>query len=621
MISAVIFDLFGTLFAKESLYNYIGEYLKQTIVCNVGAEEIEKEFFLAKQELASCYAGLPDTENFEILAGILIDKLNLNFTKEKLANKIWEYEFSKCKLYSKAKDLILQLKQLGCKVAILTTGLREIEKKRLVVLGLANVIDILVVSEDVSKNKPAREIFEFALKKLCVSASEAIMFGDNYGADVLGAKNVGMNATLVINEKQLYEQIGELIQIVKKQRMKNNIMPIETVKGFRDILPPDSLKRQRVKEIIEKNFKLFGFVPIETPTIEYEELVRGDNPNDSAVSDRFRLKDRGGRELALRFEFTFQLKRIFKENPNIKLPFRRYQVGYVFRDEPVERNRYREFIQCDADIVGDSSIKADAECLALADKICKDLKIKYTLKVNNRKLINSILESLAIKDRENVLRELDKLDKTGEAEVKKSLKKYANEKQITKLFGILKKDIKYFLKEKLSGADEVAELLKLCKLYKIKAEFSPFLMRGLAYYTGSVFEGYAPEIKGSLFAGGRYDNSVGRYVSRQIPAVGISFGRLLDYQEITPETTKCIVVSINQDRAAIKAANKLRENNISCFVMDKISKALEFANINTIPFVIFVGRQEVKAKKVKLRDMKTGKETLLLIKTIIKSIN
>ncbi len=398
-----------------------------------------------------------------------------------------------------------------------------------------------------------------------------------------------------------------------KGNAKQSFASPSLVKGFRDILPPDSLKRQKVREIIERNFKLFGFVPIETPTIEYEDLIRGDNPNDSAVSDRFRLKDRGGRELALRFEFTFQLKRVFKENPNIKLPFRRYQVGYVFRDEPVERNRYREFIQCDADIVGDASVKADAECLALADKICKDLKIKYTLKFNNRTLVNSILDNLKIKDRENVLRELDKLDKAGEVEVKKSLTKYARKEQISKLFTTLNNKIDFFQKQKFAGADEVAELLKLCKLYKIKAEFSPFLMRGLAYYTGSVFEGYAPEIKGSLFAGGRYDNSVGRYVNKQVPAVGISFGRLLDYQNVTLETTKCIVVSINQDNAAIETANRLRENNISCFVMDKLSKALEFANTNAIPFVIFVGQQEVKAKKVKLRNMKSGREELLSV--------
>lgn len=402
-------------------------------------------------------------------------------------------------------------------------------------------------------------------------------------------------------------------------KIENNCM-IETVKGFRDVLPPESLRRQKIREVIEKKFKLFGFMPIETPTIEYEELVRGDNQNDAAVSDRFRLKDRGERDLALRFEFTFQLKRIFKENPNIKLPFRRYQIGYVFRDEPVEKNRYREFIQCDADIIGDASVKADAECLALAGNICKELGIKYTMKINNRRLVNSILQKLQIKDGENVLRELDKLDKVGEVEVKKSLEKYADKNKIDKLFKTLNNKISFFLEKKFEGAQETAELLRICKSYKVKAEFSPFMMRGLAYYTGSVFEGYAPEIKGSLFAGGRYDNSVGRYIGRQIPAVGISFGRLLDYPKIKAELARCIIISIGQDSAAIKTAKTLRENNISCFAMDKVSKALEYANYYQIPFVIFVGQQEVKAKKIKLRDMKSGEEKFLSVVNAIKKL-
>jgi len=142
----------------------------------------------------------------------------------------------------------------------------------------------------------------------------------------------------------------------------------ERVKGFQDFLPPESEKRAKIREIIEKNFKLFGFKPVETPTIEYDELMRQDDlveDEDEAISDRFRLKDKGGRNLALRYEFTFQLARLFKENPNIKLPFRKYQLGRVFRDEPVSALRYREFTQGDADIIGDPSISADAECIAL----------------------------------------------------------------------------------------------------------------------------------------------------------------------------------------------------------------------------------------------------------------
>ena len=134
---------------------------------------------------------------------------------------------------------------------------------------------------------------------------------------------------------------------------------IDTVKGFQDYLPPKSLKREEVKKVIEKYFKLYGFLPVETPIVEYDELMKSENlaseGEDEAVSDRFRLKDKGGRNLGLRYEFTFQLARIFKRNPNIKLPFKRYQIGPVFRDEPVSSTRFRQFTQCDADIIGNSS--------------------------------------------------------------------------------------------------------------------------------------------------------------------------------------------------------------------------------------------------------------------------
>jgi histidyl-tRNA synthetase len=397
-------------------------------------------------------------------------------------------------------------------------------------------------------------------------------------------------------------------------------MEIETVKGFRDILPPSSLKRQKIKQIIEKNFRLFGFVPIETPTIEYEEIVKGDNENDSAVSERFRLQDRGNRALALRYEFTFQLKRLFKENQEIKLPFRRYQIGTIFRDEPISKDRYREFVQCDADIIGDSSIKADVECLALAGKICSEIGIKYTLKINNRKLLNAILERLDIENKAEVLREIDKLEKLNEDEIKKNLTKYADKLQILDLFKLLNKDLDFFVKENFNGASEIKELLDLCKIYKIKAEFSPFLSRGFSYYTGTIFEAYNEELKGSIFAGGRFDNLVGKYINKNIPAVGISFGRILDYPNIEVEQAKCILISINQDKKTIELMNDLRENNISCFSMDKISKAMEFANSQKIPFVIFIGDKEIKSKKYTMKNMQTGKEKLISIKSIVKEL-
>ncbi|MEK6848380.1 MAG: ATP phosphoribosyltransferase regulatory subunit, partial [Nanoarchaeota archaeon] len=148
-------------------------------------------------------------------------------------------------------------------------------------------------------------------------------------------------------------------------------MTTDTVKGFNDITGADALKRQKIREILVENFKKYSFEPVETPIIEYEEFVRGENISDEVISDIFKLEDKGKRKLALRYEFTFQLKRLAK---NQKLPLKVYQIGPVFRDEPTSANRFRQFTQCDADIIG-STIKDEAEIIALAARICKELKI------------------------------------------------------------------------------------------------------------------------------------------------------------------------------------------------------------------------------------------------------
>ncbi|MFZ5955398.1 MAG: histidine--tRNA ligase [Nanoarchaeota archaeon] len=390
-------------------------------------------------------------------------------------------------------------------------------------------------------------------------------------------------------------------------------MQIETAKGFRDIFSPASLKREKIKRIIEDKFKLFGFLPLETPSIEYDDLLKGDNEQDEAVSDRFKLKDKGGRNLGLRFEFTVQLSRIFKENPNIKLPFRRYQIGNVFRDEPLRPDRYREFIQCDADILGDSSIKSDAECLALADSILSELKIKAEILVNNRKLLNSILEKSEIKkEQQQVLREIDKLDKLPKEEVEKNLAKVISKNQIKRLFDFLSKDLNYFLENKFNGAEEIKELEELGKIYKYKIKFMPTLMRGFSYYTGNVWEIWSKEKKASLASGGRFDDKVGKYANKQIPAVGISFGTLVDYENIEVDTVDYLLISLNQDKKTIELAQKLRKNKKSAMIFyGKISKALEYANSCKIRKVLILGEQEIKQGKIKERDMISGKEKLI----------
>ena len=386
-------------------------------------------------------------------------------------------------------------------------------------------------------------------------------------------------------------------------------MKFETVKGFRDI--EDSSKRNQIRNIIESIFQLYNFQAVETPIIEYEDFVKSNNTNDEAVSDIFKLKDKGERQLALRYEFTFQLKRLAN---NKKLPYKRYQIGPVFRDEPITGNRWRQFTQCDADIVG-ATLKDEAEILNLISEILNKLKIKFTINFNNRKLLNEILENLKIndKDKNQVIKEIDKIDKLSEKEIKQNLQKYNAEK----ILDIFKKEESYF--EKYKSYQEIKKLKKICNLYKLKLNFQPFLARGLSYYNGSIFEVKSDkknEIKETIAAGGSY-------LINGVQSTGISFGldRLELIANIVEQNKKTLIISLNQDKSAIEITKKIRALNLPCEITyGKPGKALEYANSYQIKYVIFIGDEEVKKKKFKLKDMASGKEKLISEKSLLKDL-
>lgn len=408
---------------------------------------------------------------------------------------------------------------------------------------------------------------------------------------------------------------------------------VDNVKGFQDYLPPESLKREKIKEIARRIFKLYGFLPMETPIIEFDELMKSDDlaneGEDEAVSERFRLQDRGGRNLGLRYELTFPLARVLKQNPNLKMPFKRYIIGEAFRDEPTKTGRTRQFTQCDIDIIGDPSIKADAECIAAVSDLLRELKIKdIEIQVNNRKLLNSIIESVEIKAKRQVTRELDKIEKLGIDQVKSNLKKTTSPNQIITLFRLLEKDLKFFKENAFPGAEEIEELTKICKAYGVKIKFNPFLIRGFAYYTGSIFEFVTPQ-KRVIIAGGRFDKTVGKYLANDIPATGVSFSlealMALCPNEIAQlkveQYPTVLVLAINQDEEAVKLTRKLRKSNISCTLeFGRPSKALDYANSLNIPYVVFLGEEEVSQKKVKLKEMKSGEEKLLTEEQLIKKL-
>lgn len=398
--------------------------------------------------------------------------------------------------------------------------------------------------------------------------------------------------------------------------LKEN-MKTDLVKGFVDYVGEDAQKRAIVQEVIRQVFERYNFSCVETPIVEYEEFVRGENSNDEAISDIFRLSDKGKRELALRYEFTFQLKRIAR---NKKLPFKRFQIGPVFRDEPVTGNRLRQFTQCDVDVIG-SSIKEEAELLSIAKEILDALKIKSVIYINNRKLLNEILGDLGVENKEEAIREIDKLDKLPEKVVKKNLERFGAEK----LVSIFKKDEKFF--EKFNGYREIKELKKYCKLYGVKVMFAPFLARGLSYYNRSVFEIKSDirsneeiatnspmrgQIKETICGGGSYEVD-------GVQATGISFGldRLQLVTKMIVDIEKFLVVSLSQDKKAIAIAKQLRAKGKNASVyFGKPSKALEYANSYGIKKVVFVGAQEVKKKVFKIKDMVSGREKIFEIKRV-----
>ena len=373
-----------------------------------------------------------------------------------------------------------------------------------------------------------------------------------------------------------------------------------TVKGFSDFVGDEASKREAMRRIIREQFELYGFEPAETPIVEREEFVRGDNADDEAVRDIFRLEDRGKRKLALRYEFTFQLKRIAR---NQKLPYKRYQIGYNFRDEPIRAGRTRQFVQCDADIIG-SSVKDEAECLKLGKSIFEKLGIPVKIYVNNRKLINEILVSEGVeeKNRDQVIRELDKLDKLSSKEVADNLKKFGAEK----LLKIFEGGEKSF--EKYAFYKDVKELKVVCKSYGVSVEFRPFLARGFSYYNGTVFEIWSKKLNASLCGGGSY-------LIDQTQSTGISFGLepICLLSDVEGEKIKVEIISIEQDDMAIKLAENLRASGISVvLILDKtIGKAMDYANVKGVENVIFVGKKEAEEEKFKVKNMESGKEKFL----------
>ena len=419
-------------------------------------------------------------------------------------------------------------------------------------------------------------------------------------------------------------------------------MKLQRAKGTQDFLPEQKIVRQYIIDTLREVFELYGYSQLETPVLErYETLSSKYAGGSEILKEIFTLKDKGNRELALRYDLTVPFSRVIAMNPQLKMPFKRYQIGQVFRDGPISTGRVREFWQCDVDIVGIKKMTADAEILSLADMVYKKLGLKVKIKVNNRKVLNSILKEADITENpEDIILTIDKLYKIGIKGVKEELKsKKLNDKQINKIINLIsikgsnQQKLKELSKlENKEGLEEIKELLSYLKEFKTKVGFDITLARGLSYYTGTIFEVVLnKDLSLSLGGGGRYDDMISKFMDskQEYPAVGISFGldriyNLLVNKNIKKTNTKIFIIPIQTLKESLSIAQKLRENNINTDIdlnNKGISKNLDYANKLNIPYVLFIGENELKKKKLKLKDMNSGKEKFLTISQICKFLN
>ena len=429
----------------------------------------------------------------------------------------------------------------------------------------------------------------------------------------------------------------------------------KTLPGFMELLPKDQILFNEMKEKIQKNYEKYGFVPLDTPIIESSEILLA-KAGGETEKQIYRF-NKGENDLALRFDLTVPLAKYVAKNYNeLTFPFKRYQIGKVYRGEKAQRGRFREFYQCDIDIIGDGELGIinDAELPSIIYTIFKDLGFeKFKIKINNRKILNGIFEELNLKEKSvDVMRVIDKITKIGNEAVKEELRKLGiEEKAIKKIMEFiliegttdekLKELEKLEIKNELFnlGATELKEVIKNIKYFGVpednyKIDLS--IARGLDYYTGTVYETFFDDYEelGSVCSGGRYENLAENYTDKKLPGVGISIGltRLFDQLNnlklISSEEksiSKVLVISMcEKDNGEIlKVATELRKSNINTqiyFEDKKIKAKFKYADKLQIPYVIIIGEDEIKTDTVTLKNMKTGEQETLKLEDVIKKI-
>lgn len=390
----------------------------------------------------------------------------------------------------------------------------------------------------------------------------------------------------------------------------SDIVTPQTLKGFRDFLPPDAIKRQYAINIIRTLFERYGFAPIETPAVEYLETFTGNVGEDEKLFMKF--EDHGGRKVALRYDQTIPTCRFIAQyKDKLTFPFKRYQIQTVWRSEKPQKGRYREFLQCDADIFGISEPEADAEVIALCLDIYRNLGFKdYIVKMNDRIIYKDMPY--------HVIVAIDKLHKIGREKVIEEIKMkgFTQEESTAMLDSVLNA-------KPTETITRIFQYLKNLGFDEKHYQFDPSIARSFNYSTGAIWEVVIPGFTaGSVLGGERYDKLVGRFQNTDIPATGfaVGFDRTIEAMEqfgLLPllQTQTQVLVSVFSEellQKSLELTKFLRENGVNSDIYlnkpYKLDKQLKYANKNSIPYVAIVGPEEAEKNIIKLKNMQSGEQ-------------
>ena len=434
----------------------------------------------------------------------------------------------------------------------------------------------------------------------------------------------------------------ETVPMEKKERIVMNKTEPRTLPGFMELLPQDQILFNQIKETIQKNYEKFGFLPLDTPIIEDSKVLLA-KAGGETEKQIYRF-NKGDNDLSLRFDLTVPLaKYVAKNYGSLAFPFRRYQIGKVYRGERQQKGRYREFYQCDIDIIGDGelSIINDAELPNVIYNTFKELGFgEFTICINNRKILNGLFESLNLSEESSdILRIIDKIEKIGKEAVIEELQKLnIKQEKIDKIMSFIAIDGSNDEKLKAlnelgitsekfaKGLEELTEVVKYMRLFGIPEQnfkIDLTIARGLDYYTGTVYETFLNEYKnlGSICSGGRYENLAEYYTDKKLPGVGISIGLTRLFYQLSEigliksdkkAISDVLVISMTDNFEYVsKVANKLRDEgkNVQVYYEDKKVKAkFKYADKLEIPYTVVIGDDEVESGSYSLKNMMTGEQ-------------